>query len=125
MTLYQRIKQRREELDMSQEVLAKKLGYKDRSTIARIENGENDITQSKIEMFAKALDTSPAYLMGWEAEQSTHMKANGYAKMPLGCDVDEKDLDVRMVARDYGGLDSEDKETVKALIAHLYKKQQR
>lgn len=55
MTLYERIKARREELEMSQEELAKILGYKSRSTIAKIEAGENDITQSKIVAFAKAL----------------------------------------------------------------------
>ncbi|WP_444350553.1 helix-turn-helix transcriptional regulator, partial [Phascolarctobacterium succinatutens] len=47
MTLYDRIRTRREQLNMSQEELAKKLGYKSRSTIAKIESGENDITQSK------------------------------------------------------------------------------
>ena len=33
--------------------------------------GINDITQSKIVAFAEALDTSPAYLMGWEEEKKT------------------------------------------------------
>lgn len=65
MELYERIKARREQLNMSQEELAKKLGYKSRSTIAKIESGENDITQSKIIAFAKALDVQPGYLMGW------------------------------------------------------------
>lgn len=65
MELYKRIKQRREELGMSQDELAKKLGYKSRSTIAKIEKGENDITQSKIAAFADALQTTPSYLMGW------------------------------------------------------------
>jgi transcriptional regulator with XRE-family HTH domain len=51
---------------MSQDELASKLGYKSRSTIAKIESGENDITQSKIVEFAKALETTPAYLMGWD-----------------------------------------------------------
>ncbi len=68
MTLYERIKQRREELHMSQDELALLLGYKSRSTIAKIESGENDITQSKIVAFAKALHTTPSYLMGWDNE---------------------------------------------------------
>lgn len=66
MTLYDRIRARREELNMSQEELAKRLGYKSRSTIAKIESGENDITQSKIVAFAKALGVKPVYLMGWK-----------------------------------------------------------
>ena len=64
--LFKRIKNRREELNMSQEELAKKLGYKSRSSINKIEKGENDIPQSKIAAFAVALETTPEYLMGWE-----------------------------------------------------------
>lgn len=64
--LNERIKKCREALGMSQAELAELLGYSDRSTIAKIEKGTNDITQSKIEAFAKALHTTPAYLMGWE-----------------------------------------------------------
>lgn len=71
MTLYDRIRTRREQLNMSQEELAKKLGYKSRSTIAKIESGENDITQSKIVAFAKALGVKPGYLMGWEDTPAT------------------------------------------------------
>jgi len=66
MNLYSRIKKRREELGMSQDELAVRLGYKDRSTIAKIEAGVNDITQSKIKSFADALETTTAWLMGWE-----------------------------------------------------------
>lgn len=62
--LYQNIKNRRIEIGMSQEELAEKLGYKSRSTIAKIEAGINDITQSKIIAFAKALNTTVGYLMG-------------------------------------------------------------
>ena len=60
-----RIKKRREELKMTQEELAVKLNYKSKTTIAKIENGTNDIVQSKVVEFAKALDTTRAYLMGW------------------------------------------------------------
>lgn len=68
MTLYDRIRKRREKLGMSQEELAYILGYKSRSTINKIETGINDITQSKIIAFANALKVSPAYLMGFEVE---------------------------------------------------------
>lgn len=64
--LNHRIKERREALGLSQAELAKRLGYSDRSTIAKIESGINDITQSKIEAFARVLQTTPAYLMGWD-----------------------------------------------------------
>lgn len=70
-----RIKNRRKELGITQEELAQKLGYKNKSTIAKIENGTNDIVQSKVVEFAKALDTTVAALMGWddtEPEQEEH-----------------------------------------------------
>lgn len=63
-----RIKQQREALGLTQEELALKLGYKSKSTINKIEMGKNDITQTKIELFAKALNTTPAHLMGFNNE---------------------------------------------------------
>lgn len=68
--LSERIRERREQLNISQEELAQKLGYKSRSTITKIESGENDIPQSKIKAFADALETTPAYLMGIEEKIS-------------------------------------------------------
>lgn len=61
-----RIKKRREELGMSQEELAKKVGYKSRSSVNKIEIDGRGLPQNKIVIFAKALETTPAYLMGWE-----------------------------------------------------------
>lgn len=66
LDLYINIRNRRKELGMSQEELARKTGYTSRSTIARIENGEIDIPQSKIKAFAEALKTTPSDLMGLE-----------------------------------------------------------
>lgn len=63
-----RIKSRREELKLTQKDLAKKLGYKSKTTITKIENGTNDIAQSKVAKFAEALDTTPAYIMGLSGE---------------------------------------------------------
>ena len=62
-----RIKEKRESLGMTQEELASKLGYKNKSSIAKIETGTNDIVQSKVVEFANILDTTVAYLMGWES----------------------------------------------------------
>lgn len=67
-TLYDRIKSRRTELGLTVEELAHKMGYKDKSSISKIENGKADIPQSKIAAFADALETTPAYLMGWEEQ---------------------------------------------------------
>lgn len=71
MTLGDRIRLRREELRMSQEELATRLGYKSRSTIAKIENGENDLTQSKIVAFAEALNTTARWLLDYDDSDTT------------------------------------------------------
>lgn len=68
MTIGQRIKIRREELGMSQEDLSKKVGYKSKSSINKIELGQRVLTQSKIKALADALDTTPSYIMGWDEE---------------------------------------------------------
>ncbi len=62
------IKNRRRALGMTQEDLAKEMGYKSRSTIAKIEAGENDVSHGKIMAFAEALNTTPAMLMGIEID---------------------------------------------------------
>ena len=63
--LYVNIKTLRKNANMTQEELARLTGYTDRSSIARIERGEIDLSQSKIMQFARVLGTTPAALMGW------------------------------------------------------------
>lgn len=64
MKLHENIRHYRKKLGMSQEELAKKTGYTDRSSIARIEKGEIDLPQSKIALFAKAFNISSNDLFG-------------------------------------------------------------
>lgn len=61
-----RIRLRREAVGLTQEGLAEKLGYKSKTSITKIENGTNDIPQSKVVEIAQALNTTVAYLMGWD-----------------------------------------------------------
>ena len=61
----------RKQLGLTQEELAKRMGYKSKSTINKIELGINDIPQSKIAQFAEVLCTTPAHLMGWDEEEKT------------------------------------------------------
>ena len=68
MTLYDRIRQLRIQAGMSQDDLARAMGYKDRSMITKIESGKVDISQKKIIAFARVLNTTPGYLMGWTEE---------------------------------------------------------
>lgn len=64
--LYSNIKKRREELRMTQTTLAEKTGYADKTMISKIEKGLIDLPQSKIILFASALQTTPRKLMGWD-----------------------------------------------------------
>lgn len=68
MNMYDRIRELRIEKGMTQDDLAKAMGYKDRSMITKIEAGKVDISQKKILQFANVLGTTEAFLMGWEEE---------------------------------------------------------
>lgn len=67
-TMYDRIKRLREEQKMSQEELAFKCGYSNRSTITKIEKGERNITSDKIQLIADALNVKPSFLLDGEDE---------------------------------------------------------
>lgn len=91
----ERIKKRRIEIDITQDDLAKKLGYKSRASINKIELGLTDITQSKISAFADALKTTPSYLMGWENELEKEKPATGEGD---GLNDIQRDLVRRMLS---------------------------
>lgn len=63
-----RIRKRRNEIGLSQEALAERLGLKSKSTICKIERGDDNLTSDTVSKYAEALNTSPAYLMGWSEE---------------------------------------------------------
>lgn len=63
MSVGSNIRNRRYELKMSQQELCDLMGYKTRSTIAKIESGENDVSHKKLVKFAEVLDTSVEMLV--------------------------------------------------------------
>lgn len=66
MKVGDRIKQRRLKLEISADELADKIG-KSRATVYRYENGDiENMPTTVLEPIADALNTTPAYLMGWE-----------------------------------------------------------
>lgn len=70
MSVGKRIKERRNELHMSVDELAVKLN-KNRATIYRYEKGDiENLPIDILEPLAKALDTTPQYLMGWDKKLS-------------------------------------------------------
>ena len=60
-----RIRNRRKELGLSQEGLAEKMGLKSKSTICKVERGDDNLTTTAVRKYADALDCVPGYLMGW------------------------------------------------------------
>lgn len=78
---YKRIRELRISAGLSQDELAKKTGYNDRSSIAKIEAGKVDLTQSKLVAFADALNTTPGYLMDWEPDSKPPIPA-GFQPLP-------------------------------------------
>lgn len=71
-TIGNNISRIRRDLGLTQEDLAKLMGYKSKSTINKIELGINDIPQSKIVQFAQVLGTTPAELMGWKEDDKNN-----------------------------------------------------
>ena len=100
MQIGDRIKARRIELGLTQDELAKKLGYKSRSTINKIELNINDITQHKIIDFAAALDTTVSYLMGLDSDTSEKSLSAiiGEEASQMILDNDEKTRIVKWIA---------------------------
>lgn len=113
------IRSRRIELNMTQEELAKKLGYKSKSTINKIELGINDIPQSKIVQFANALDTTPSVLMGWvEATPAETKNSNTIADIT---DRMFKDSDFMDVIMFLNNLDQKQIGRAKELLQLIFK----
>ena len=83
MTFGERILKKRINMGLTQDELAQIVGYKSRSTIAKIEAGERDVPQSMIIALAKALNTTPTYLMGWEDDDKQTNKVNSFDKFKI------------------------------------------
>ena len=89
MTVGQRIKTRREQLGLTQEELAKKVGYKSRSSINKIELSR-DLPLRKVEKVAVALDTSPSFLMGWVQDPDPNYDPRKLDDIPIE-EIKQKD----------------------------------
>lgn len=81
-TIGDRIKARREALGMTQEELADLLGYRGKSSVSKLESGQGDPGQSKVLAFARALKTTPAYLMGWVEDPMPTGIPSGFEPLP-------------------------------------------
>lgn len=80
--IYNRIRLRRQELGWTTDELAKRMGYKDRSSISKIESGKADIPQSKVKAFADVLDTTVSWLLGIDENTEKSEVPPGFQPMP-------------------------------------------
>ena len=97
LELYHNIKRIREEKGMSQDELARLVGFKSRSSINKIEMGVNDITQSKLIAIANALHVSPGELMGEDREVATPTDLS--SRLPNMVPIDARTFRVPIVGR--------------------------
>lgn len=114
MTVGEKIKRRRLELGWSQDELAKKCGYKSRSSINKIELAR-DLPLKKIEVMADALEVTPGYLMGWEPDEQTARLAH-YSEKWAEMILDPK---VRELVRGFCKLPSQRQAIVLNLVRSL------
>ena len=110
LKLYENIKTLRKEAKLTQEELAHRTGYTDRSSIARIERGEIDLPQSKIKQFATALGVTPGHLMGWDAEPED---VGAMAAQVIG------DPDLLQLVRDYMTMSESDQYALRLMAASI------
>ena len=101
MPIGDRIAERRRALGMTQEELALRMGYKSKAAISKIETNVNDITQSTVVRFAEVLNTTIAYLMGWDASSAST----------------ELTSDEISLLQDYRSLDSHGREYIRQTMA--------
>ena len=109
------IRKMRELNGLTQEELARRMGYKSKSTINKIESGINDIPQSKITKFAECLNTSPAVLMGWVNEK-TSKKNDVLADIVM---LLRKDDELLSMVEAIATLDPEKRQVIKPVLFAL------
>jgi toxin-antitoxin system, antitoxin component, xre family len=122
MTLGEKVKLKREELNLSQEELAEKMNYKSKTSIHKIEVGITDLPLSKVKELAAVLKTTPAYLMGWEEDKSQEKENNIFSQL-----TDEelaklekfKNMSTVMFMNEGNDISDEDKETLAIAYAEV------
>lgn len=92
-TMYDRIKKLRTQFGWSQEELAKKVGYADKTSIAKIEAGKVDLPQSKIVAFSSAFNTTPSYLLDGDNENDEKNPVQTLAAHFDGSEYTKDELD--------------------------------
>lgn len=120
MTIGERIKKRRLELNMTQEQLANKLGYKSKSSINKIEMDSRNLTQPKIKLIADALKTTPEYIMGWDEVPNSGQKKHYYEDAEMAQEMFE-DADMRSLFHMKKNMDADKFQAHMRMMKDLYR----
>ena len=121
MEIGERIRNRRIELGMTQDELAKRTGYASRSSVNKIEMAR-ELPSRKIELFADALSCSPSYLMGWtdrvesfetSADYELAWDRSGGGRHPIELTPEEHTLIL-----EYRAADDADRKMVERILAY-------
>jgi transcriptional regulator with XRE-family HTH domain len=117
-----RIKEVRIELGLSQEELAKRLGLKSKSTICKIETGDDNLSMRSIQKYAKALGCDSSYLIGldqamqdkWHKEVLSSIQENISGMQ----NVVNLSNDEHILIENYRNSSEADREAVKRMLAY-------
>lgn len=126
MTVADRIKQRREELNLTQEELAARMGLKGKSSISKIESSGNAVTLKNISKCAQALNTTTNYLMGWydnpddRAITKEELMDLGKPWIEIAKEVEKLYYSDRAlkIAQAFDGADEQTREMVERMLAY-------
>lgn len=122
--LYKNIYDLRKKNGWTQEELAKKMGYTDRSMIAKIESGKVDLSQSKIIEFARVFGVDPGDLLGWDEPETfdtpeefeLRWQQIGGGRHPLILSDEEHEL-----VLEYRVASDDDKKMVRRMLSYAIK----
>ena len=115
LELYENIKRLRKQAGLTQDALARLAGYTDRSSIAKIEKGVIDLSQTKIKQFADIFGVAPSALMGYE-EKTIENSPIEMAELHFEMVTDEDLTDLFI---DWKKLDSKKRKMLKDLAHTL------
>lgn len=111
MKISDRIKNKRKELGLSVEEVAKQLD-KNRATVYRYENEDiENLPVNILEPLARILQTTPAYLMGWE--ESPYILRN---EVPLPADWQGRGVRIPILGKVIAGVPCE---AIEDILGHI------
>ena len=94
------IRKRRKELGLSQSELASRLGYKDHSTLAKVETGVNDITVDTLFKYAEALGLSATDLLSYSLDEAKGIYRLDFDYLPTLPNIDDCKVERIIVGKD-------------------------